>query len=155
MVHLLRRCLDKDPKRRLRDVGEARLAFEGSLEAGGVSERTPEAVVQPRVRRTIPILIAAAAGMAVATGVATLRPVPQSLDGPTVRLSVQPNQVFGNPGVSEIALSPDGRHLAFVDRGRTGKTLWIHALDTGEVRELPGTDGAWYPFWSPDGRFVG
>ena len=54
-----------------------------------------------------------------------------------------------------LTLSPDGRRLAFVVRSTSGKTLWVRALDSVEARELPDTQGAECPFWSPDGRFIG
>src|SRR5262249_2372318 len=57
---------------------------------------------------------------------------------------------------SGLGLSPDGRRLAFVaidDNNRP--MLWVRALDSLEVRALPGTEGAAFPFWSPDTRFIG
>jgi Tol biopolymer transport system component len=153
---LLRRCLDKDPLRRLRDIGEARLALESVNESSAAPAHVQPNAVRPRARAAIWVLGAATVGAVLAVLVtAVLRPASPITDPPTVRFSVQPNQVFGNPGVSEIALSPDGRYLAFADGGPAGKILRIQALDTGEVRELSGTEGAWYPFWSPDSRFVG
>src|SRR5688500_6600093 len=57
---------------------------------------------------------------------------------------------------SAPALSPDGRRLVFVATSSTGKdSLWIRQLDALTVRELPGTESAVYPFWSPDSRLVG
>lgn len=54
------------------------------------------------------------------------------------------------------ALSPDGRHLAFVATDASKHTkLWIRDLDASESRSLPGTEGAFRPFWSPDSRFIG
>ena len=55
-----------------------------------------------------------------------------------------------------VALSPDGRTLAFVARDASSNTsaLWVRALDTGKVRVLPGTEGARQPFWSPNGRAI-
>ena len=54
-----------------------------------------------------------------------------------------------------MALSPDGRQVAFVARKSDGRhVLWIRSLE-GEAREMPGTDQASFPFWSPDSRFVG
>jgi eukaryotic-like serine/threonine-protein kinase len=55
-----------------------------------------------------------------------------------------------------LALSPDGRRLAFTGTDESGKTLlWIRALDTLAPQPLPGTDGARFPFWSPDSRYIG
>jgi hypothetical protein len=55
-----------------------------------------------------------------------------------------------------LAISPDGAHLAFVASGPGGtRTLWVRSLDELAARQLPGTDNADFPFWSPDGRSVG
>src|SRR5205085_5968783 len=55
-----------------------------------------------------------------------------------------------------MALSPDGRKLAFTATGKgNGQSLlWVRALDSMEARALPGTEGALFPFWSPDSRFL-
>ena len=55
-----------------------------------------------------------------------------------------------------LAISPDGRHLAFAAIGQDGRSLlWVRALDSQEARPLPGTDNALLLFWSPDSRFIG
>jgi serine/threonine protein kinase len=77
---------------------------------------------------------------------------------PTVRSSVLPpagnsynNQLGGN-----IAISPNGQYIAFVATDSTNKDhLWIRPINSLTSKELPGTDEAYYPFWSPDSRFVG
>ncbi len=57
---------------------------------------------------------------------------------------------------NQFALSPDGRHLAFVgESGVGGAGLWIRAVEALEARMLPGTEGAGLPFWSPDSQFIG
>ena len=53
-----------------------------------------------------------------------------------------------------VAVSPDGRHLAFVATSEKEQLLWVRRLDTLDARALPGTEGATYPFWSPDSRFI-
>jgi hypothetical protein len=58
--------------------------------------------------------------------------------------------------MAPLAVSPDGRHLALLDRNREGRTrLWVHRLDTRVTRELPGTDNALATFWSPHNRSLG
>src|SRR4030095_11441520 len=56
---------------------------------------------------------------------------------------------------SNIAVSPDGRRLAFVAAGEGKQPLWIRSLESVSVQALAGTEGAIYPFWSADSRFVG
>ena len=57
-----------------------------------------------------------------------------------------------NPG--DFALSPDGRQIVFVASGDGASRLWLRSLDDNIAKPLAGTDGARYPFWSPDGRAV-
>jgi Tol biopolymer transport system component len=54
-----------------------------------------------------------------------------------------------------FAVSPDGKWLAFTAATGAKVQLWVRALDAMEARALPGTEGAFYPFWSPDSRFIG
>ena len=55
-----------------------------------------------------------------------------------------------------VTISPDGRRLAFVGSGTNGKPLlWVRELESADAQALPGTDGAAYPFWSPDSRLIG
>lgn len=53
------------------------------------------------------------------------------------------------------ALSPDGTQVAFIASRNSNTSLWIRALDKMDASELAGTDGAFFPFWSPDGHSVG
>jgi Tol biopolymer transport system component len=55
-----------------------------------------------------------------------------------------------------LAISPDGNHLAFVTATSEGRSiLWIRSLDSLVSKQLPGTEGASAPFWSPDSRYIG
>src|SRR5205085_7714118 len=72
----------------------------------------------------------------------------------TIRFALLPpektsfNESFG--------LSPDGQQIAFIANGQTGETsLWVRALGVVDSRQLPGTQGAAFPFWSPDSRWIG
>lgn len=69
-----------------------------------------------------------------------------------VRTQVIPPE---NTSFGPFALSPDGRGLAFSGRSGTQIRLWIRPLDSFEARPLEGTEGALFPFWSPDGRSIG
>jgi serine/threonine protein kinase len=83
-----------------------------------------------------------------------------NLDPPDLspmRFQISPIVEFGGSG--NFGLSPDGRQLAFVGLGADGiARLWIRAMDSLEVRPLPGSEAVGPatppPFWSPDGRFV-
>ena len=56
---------------------------------------------------------------------------------------------------TSFALSPDGRQIVFVASGDGASRLWLRSLATTTAQPLAGTEGARYPFWSPDGRSVG
>ena len=75
---------------------------------------------------------------------------------PIVRFQVTPPEgSYFNVG-AHMNVSPDGRHLAFVAPDSTGKdVLWVRSFDSLRARALDGTDGARFPFWSPDSRWIG
>jgi serine/threonine protein kinase/Tol biopolymer transport system component len=147
LVTLVRRCLEKDPKRRLRDIGDARIAIE---EAGSESEpeaAKPSAAPRSRLAWSVAAVLAVIAAGAVAW---EFRPVPPP---PEVRLEITtpPTNDIGS-----MAVSPDGRFVVFVgDSEKRLPQLWLRPLDTTSPRPLEGTDGAAYPFWSPDSRSIG
>jgi eukaryotic-like serine/threonine-protein kinase len=152
LQRLLRRCLEKDPKRRLRDIGDARVELD-EIARGGA-----DPVMQPRHasnRRRLWVTSAALLALGLVAIVGTAAFLRRASDsGPATRLSVT------TPGViaenSSVVVSPDGRALAFVMTDASGKSmLWLRALDQLGARALPGTEGARFPFWSPDGRFLG
>ena len=139
---LLRRCLDKDPKQRLRDIGEARYL----LETGGT-----EVPLQAKARATrLPWAVAGALAIAAAGFAALwLRPAPLP--------QVMRFEIHAPPGSSlplgTPAISPDGRMLAFTVNDPDGmRRIHLRPIDRTETRALPGTEGAIHPFWSPDGR---
>ncbi|OFW24094.1 MAG: hypothetical protein A3H97_18355 [Acidobacteria bacterium RIFCSPLOWO2_02_FULL_65_29] len=149
VTHLLRRCLDKDPHHRLRDIGDARVEMNDSASSPG------EEV--PRPSNRIPIWSALAIGvvlgaMAVFMGMPS-RPA-TAVEDPMRFTFAAPDQAPQIPG-SPVP-SPDGRQIAFVAEDVAGKRgLWIRSIDSPTPRQIGGTDGAENPFWSPDSRFVG
>jgi len=151
---LLQRCLQKDPKQRLRDIGDARISLDEILSGAAdaqVAASAPSPAAQWRLRLTSAV---AAVAVLVAVFLAWLY-VRQT---PAARSVVQfevalPTNLTVSGG---FALSPDGRKLAFIGRGADGQNrIWVRSLETLEVRQLDGTEGAGgIPFWSPDGRFL-
>jgi Tol biopolymer transport system component len=153
---LLERCLAKDADRRLRDAADARLELE-DLRADPRGERRGEAVpplpppspARPWLRGLPWLLLAAAAvWIVIAT---TSRPVV----APERRVQFEVNPPTGHQ-FAEFSTAPDGSAVAFVGIGRdTRRSLWVRRLESTEQQQLPGTEGAWFPFWSPDSRVVG
>ena len=142
---LLRRCLEKDPKKRLRDIGEARYYID---EPGAPAPRG-------RMRR-LPWAIAGATLMLAAAAYwlqpARERPQIRSFILPPDRSRFRCEGDDAGPAV----LSPDGKRLAFAAPATDGKVLlWVRPLDSATAQPLAGTEGAEFPFWSPNSRSLG
>jgi eukaryotic-like serine/threonine-protein kinase len=146
---LVRLCLAKDPRERLRHIGDAMALVDGSSPTA-----TPE-----RARRVRTWAYAAGALMvvaAMATVVAWVALRPRIIDDTITRFYVDapPGTAF-NYTYTALALSPDGRQIVFrVATATEAPALWLRPLDTLVGRRLAGTDGADFPFWSKDGRSV-
>ncbi len=151
---LLQRCLQKDPKQRLRDIGDARISLDEVLSGAPEAAPMPAAAV-PVWRRALPWALGLVAVAITGAAVWILKPVPAPPSRPVNRFEVPlPEEVFLT---GDFAVSPDGRELAFTGMGRLdGQTrLWLRSLETLEVRPLYGTEGATlWPMWSPDSRYI-
>jgi serine/threonine-protein kinase len=152
---LLRRCLDKDPRRRLRDIGDARIELEDLLAAPVLEEPAQKPHVMAR-RTAIGALFGAAAGAA-ATGAFSIRRyrgvVPRNLTQFAI-MAPAPG-VFVPSFNDRIAISPDATRIAFNTQVAGGAALYFRVLSELEpklVKEAPGGAAA---FFSPDGRWVG
>jgi Tol biopolymer transport system component len=150
---LLRRCLEKDPKKRLRDIGDATMLLDTPANAV-----LPQAVKRQGLRRRI--TLGAAMIFAGALGLVSFvhfSEEPAAAPNPVRFQITLPDRVNFTAGGS-FSLSPDGKHLAFSAAGADGRPgVWIHDLESGGSRRLPGADtGPLAPpfFWSPDSRFV-
>ena len=73
--------------------------------------------------------------------------------GLTIRFALPPPEKSSFE--SGLALSPDGRQLAFVTQTAGKSQIWLRPLNAMEARPVPGTENGWQPFWSPDGRYIG
>jgi serine/threonine protein kinase len=141
---LLRRCLEKDPKRRLRDIGDAWFWLEDAATEKEVASGKKGG------RWRLPVTLAAVASLiaaAFAVGHYT-RKIP---DAAAIRFSFAPP--FKSPSLN-VAVSPDGKHIALTGiYGAMG--LWLSSIDSSTIEKLPVTEEAVSVFWSPDGRSLG
>jgi serine/threonine protein kinase len=156
---LLRRCLEKNVRRRWYAVGDIRIEIEAILAEPAVVEvqhaERPRALWKP----AIPILVGALL-VAALVFMNTRSAAPP--DSAAVRFTVLPpdKTVFEAGTDSAMSsngggLSPNGRKLAFTAKDESGRVLlWVRSLDTLAAQSLPATDGAYLPFWSPDSRSI-
>ncbi|MGD8439971.1 MAG: protein kinase [Holophagae bacterium] len=161
LTDLVERCLRKKPKRRLQAIGDARVLLEEYVaDPDGFAVPPVEGVtVGGRGARwwVLPLALVLLVG-AVAAGYLAHRPAP--VEARVVRFTIDAPAETSyhldpvSPG--PVAISPDGRALVFSARGPEGvPMLYRRQLDVGVARPLAGTEGAQYPFWSPDSRSVG
>ena len=158
---LIARCLIKDARQRLRDIGDARI----ELGDGVTRDASPHPGVRERSSwrfGRLPWAVTAATVIAAATIVFLITKRTPQTAGETVRFSIQPPAGIGGPSdvpgsmgaVGHIVLSPDGRRLATLATVGGGR-LWIRNFNGFDAQQITGTEGASQPFWSADGRDVG
>ena len=156
ILRLLRRCLQKDAKRRLHDIGDARIELDDS--PGDAAHTAP--VARPALwRRLWPWVGGAVAGSLI-TGLVMYELLRSPAVRPTVRalIAAPQDSQFISVGTQAgpAVLSPDGRRLAFVASSSDGRPhLWIRSLDSLAMHSLTGTEGASQPFWSADNEQLG
>jgi Tol biopolymer transport system component len=140
-VHrLLRQCLQRDPRRRLRDIGDAGLLLEAPA---------------PDTTRTgrLPWVITTAAVVSLAAVLVLLWPAPAR--PPLVRLAIDLNGSAPEYALAPAAISHDGSRLVYYTRDENGRTLLAtRRLDEQTPTLLTGTSGADQPFFSPDGEWI-
>jgi Tol biopolymer transport system component len=158
---LLRRCVEKDRRRRLADIADARLDLEDFADA-------PARDAAPATRRSLKRVVIASfavggliAALATAAAMYVLR---APAEARTMQFAMSPpdgwslasGTRYGGVAAAPLAVSPNGRLMAVLARNAEGRDrLWVRSLDSLVARELPGTDGAIGPFWSPDSEWLG
>ena len=151
---LLRRCLERDVKMRLRDIGEARIAIQHCLvHPEDAPVPTPAQARSSRLPWAVAAFFAAAAGVALWSARSNGTTLPE-----VQRLSIDlPDAEPLVPGITGrlLAISPDGSRVVYASRHGETTRLCLRRLDQLEVKPLAGTEGALNPFFSPDGRWVG
>ena len=141
---LLRRCLDRDPRRRLQAIGEARVVLE--------DPGAPNTRVEPAPGRRLDwrvLAAAAAAGVILFIGGWLAKPSPRTERAEVRKVDLFIDDLDANRSRAPV-ISPDGSRLAFVAGGR----LRVRRLDSLDTTELPESDDVAYPSWSPDSRHL-
>ncbi|MEE9125421.1 MAG: protein kinase, partial [candidate division NC10 bacterium] len=155
---LLRRCLEKDPKQRLHDIGDFRLEIEDYLTDPSAYEVEFISGEQPArwkraVTWSIALVISTTAGVAIWSLTVSSPPGQQPLTRFVLNLPLDHQLMVED--TPSIALSPDGTHLVYAAHRSGHLQLYLRALDQFEVKPIAGTEGATHPFFSPDGQWVG
>jgi len=143
---LLKKCLEKDPAKRLRDIGDVWELLEAPPAA--IAEPAP---APPAKRSVFPWAVAAVLTLA-ASALAFVHfreTPPQQL---TTRYSITLPE---NSNIHSFALSPDGRTLVMAATVSGKRQLYLRPMDALQFQPMPFTEDATYPFWSPDNRYIG
>ncbi len=160
--HLIRRCLEKDRRERLRDIGDALPELTGQPSDTEAAGPTASA----RWWRVAAVALAVAAAGSAATAVwlwargrgdgpvaAVERPFRFAVAPPT---GTRFGSMLASIEATTLAISPDGTRLAFIATAAgTPPQIWIRPLDEAQGKPVPGTEGASSVFWSYDGRSLG
>ena len=159
LTQLLRRCIEKDARQRLRDIGDARIEL--SRDLGGRSDD----VAKPRSFARLGALLAGGIGLGLLLARFVWTPASESSETRNTTAGVvdltdaSPIGYGASLGVDSplLAMSPDGRELIYVGRSEDGSSLLFrHRLAGFDPPEpIAGTDGAIHPFFSPDGAWIG
>ncbi len=154
---LLNRCLDRNPRRRLQSIGEARVQLEDVLAdpAASIPDPAPGPAASLGSPRNLVLWLLAAALAGAGATWAVIGRAPRAVPERVLRAALPPppQASFGDL----FALSPDGSRLAFVaiDHQTGSPSLWLRALDQPDaVRLAPSENDGGRPFWSPDGRWL-
>ncbi len=165
---LLRRCLEKDPARRLQHIGDARLELEEAASAGADRDQHAEsaasAIGTARARSRVLALallgalaLAAAAWIAAASGWLGRQPSAASRSAEVTRFAIElhgAQQVATDVDAASFAISPDSRRIAWIGLPQPVRRVYTRSLDHLEVVPVPGTEGVSILGlnFSPDGR---
>src|SRR5262249_54212774 len=158
LEYVVRTCLEKNPEERFQTAHDVKLQLVWVAKSGSQAGLPGVPATARNKSRKFAVLLGLAMGLlaiiglAFATGVWRTQPVRRLTRAtllPPEGTHFAPLYRNGPP-----ALSPDGTRLIFV-ASREGKTsLWLRSLDSFEATEMAGTEGAYYPFWSPDGHSI-
>ncbi len=159
-TRLLRRCLQRDPQRRLHHMADAGLELEEALADPTPATEAGAARATGGVKERLG-WIALVLALVAALGYLALRPQPVPAQ-PLLQSTLQPPEGWDFDPGAPFALTRDGRRLAFVAKPRTesdaaisgDSALWVRDLGSTEARRLATADGNAHPFWSPDGRWI-
>jgi eukaryotic-like serine/threonine-protein kinase len=152
---LLRRCLKKDPLKRLRDIGDALMEIEEALAEPAQPLHVPMGSPSRSWTRWAPWGVSALVALAAGTMIFLIRTRTAAPSNDVVRITMALPVPLDLGERCAVALSRDGRRFAFV-AGEGGKSqIFVQNVAEFDARPLPGTQGGNGPFFSPDGEWLG
>jgi serine/threonine-protein kinase len=156
---VLQRCLQKDPKQRVRDIGDVRLALEGAFQTAASIRDEPIRELGLRIWQRPVSIATIGVAVAIISGGAVwnlMRSGPSLPSRPT-RFAITPpdsTPLANQPGF-DVLVSPDGRRIAYLANDpERGRMLFVRDIDSLEARLIPGTENAEDAFFSPDGAWI-
>lgn len=158
---VLRRCLAKDPRQRLRDIGEARVRLEDPDAESGLFSGPVAAMDLPpsRQRNILPWAVAAVClATALWFGLLRSHPTPERPVMHVAIPSAEEAEFYTDGSFPSLpVVSPDGKYIVFGAKSESDKKvrLYLRALGADRAVALDGTENAQYPFWSPDSEWLG
>ena len=155
---LVKSCLAKDPDDRWQTAHDVKLQLRQIFEGGSQITSSAAVVVAPRKRTSKPAWIVAAVLAVVAALAVFFLYQAEQKQLPVLRVEINPPDkmqfnLSGDHG-GPATISPDGRYLVFSAYGSGGAQLYLRSLDSTSAQALAGTEGAMFPFWSPDSRSI-
>jgi Tol biopolymer transport system component len=151
---LLRRCLEKDPRRRLRDIADARADLDDAAAIPSAKPSTPRRSLREYGGWVVAALLAVAVVYAAPTMLSPRNSTSLPISRTSIVLPINQRLAAGE-GAYPLALSPDGRTIAYVADIAGDAQLVVRELAALETSVLAGTSGAAHPFFSPDGAWIG
>ena len=158
---LLQRCLQKDAKQRLRDIGDARIVIDEVLmgTAAAIERQSFAGAKTPRRAGRAWLLwaVAALCGLVTAALAAYLYfGVPfEPGESTTLDVALPEGVSIVTRDAPSVALSPDGREIVFMGTKGSSVQLYVRSLNEPEAKPIPGTEKGASPFFSPDGKWIG
>ena len=155
--YVIRTCLAKDPDERFQNAHDVKLQLSWLLQSGGAAPQPSS--TEPRPWRQMGVIIGLAAASVIVLALLLFKVISNRPAGSTfgtVRFSIvlPPRQELAVDTTQAVVLSPEGKHLAYVAAENGVPHLYVRRLDQFNTTEIPDSEGATFPFFSPNGDWV-
>ena len=151
LLALLKRCLEKEPRERLRDIGDARAELLGAEQMPRTGMAS-EVATAPRARRIVSTVLTLLVGAVLASGGMWFF-MPEALPQ-VARVTVSTAAPIDRSPYSALAISPDGTLIAYTGGEGDQRRLYVRRLGVSTATPLAGTESGRGLFFSPDGRWI-